>query len=84
MQRKALVSGRSSLLDASGFDFSTCLLGEDGASGKWRHLGLSGASEKHSTSNGASGVMTSAAYDMECTRPLTVSISYITICNYES
>jgi hypothetical protein len=78
MLRNALVNGGTSLLGASGLSFRTRWPGEDGASENWRHLGFSGASEKHSSCIGASGLMLTAAYDMECARPRTASISYKT------
>ena len=78
MQRNALVNGCISLLGASGLGFLSSIPCEDGASENWRHLGFSGASEKHSSCIGASGLILTAAYDMECARPRTVSISYKT------
>ena len=77
-QRNTLLNGRTNLLGASGFDLVSWRPNVDGASEKWRHLGWSGASEKHSTCTGASGSLSTAAYDKECTRPRTESISYKT------
>ena len=78
MQRNALLNCVTSLLGASGLDFRSSILGEDGASENWRHLGFIGASEKHLSCIGASGLILTAAYDMGYTRPRTVSISYKT------
>jgi hypothetical protein len=78
MLRNALFNDRTSLLGASGIGFRTWCPGDDGASENWRHLGLSGASEKHSSCIGASGLILTAAYDIECARLRTVSISYKT------
>ena len=78
MQRNALLNCVTSLLGASRLDFRSYILGEDGASENWRHLGFSGAFEKHSSCIDASGLILTAAYDMIYARPRTVSISYKT------
>ena len=78
MQRNALVNGRTSLLGASRLGFRTFCPGDDGAFENWRHLGFIGAFEKHSSCIGASGLMLTAAYDIECTGPRTASISFKT------
>ena len=77
-RNSALPNALYRLLGASGILNSSGVSSEDAESEKWRRLGWIGASEKHSSSIGASGVIFTAALDTERTLSLFVSVSYRT------
>ena len=77
-RNSALPNALRNLVDASSLFNSTELLIKDGDSEQSRRLGTTGLSEKQSSSIGASGVMFTAAYDMERGLSLFASLSYKT------